>query len=194
MRDIKLLLEGCINKDEAAWSRFVNHFSGLIAWAIRDRLTRWRFSYGHHDIEDIKQQLLAEVWEKNRLAELRCKEKIVPWLAIVAGNFTVNYMRKRYRAHEPSLQSIFDETVNIDAFKDSHNPYSALATNELTAFVQDYIDNLPELQRTVLVLNYFYGKKHREIAATLQLPINTVSTLIKRAKDSLKQKLQDKGF
>jgi len=36
--DIKSLVEGCIRRDENAWSEFIGRFSRLVRWSAQDRL------------------------------------------------------------------------------------------------------------------------------------------------------------
>jgi len=192
--EIKSLVEACVNRDEVAWSKFIKHFSGLVGWSALDRLRRWRIEFSNEDVEDIKQQVFLSIWEKRRLAEIKDKEKVESWLAIVAGNFAFNYARSRNRADFPLLESIFKQNSRIEDISDASDIYSVLENSEIRNLMNNFIDKFPPRQKTVLTLNYFYEKKHKEIAEILKIPINTVSTIIKRAKDSLRGELKAKGF
>jgi RNA polymerase sigma-70 factor (ECF subfamily) len=52
---------------------------------------------------------------------------------------------------------------------------------------------LPAAQREALLLAFFYGLSHQEIAAQLQTPLGTIKARIRRALQVLRQQLQDKG-
>ena len=66
------------------------------------------------------------------------------------------------------------------------------------AYVQRYQDNevlqavtaLPEKYRTAVLLYYYQGMTQDEIAQTLGIPVSTVKTRLKRAKDRLRDSLK----
>ena len=185
---ISSLIERCIDRDEAAWSSFVNHFTGLVKWAISDRLRRWRITFNNEDVDDIKQLIFSELWEKDKLREIRDIKKIEAWLAIVAGNCAISRMRGRRGQNIPYLEDTLEEkTAAVSG-------YSSLEGNEIRKLINNFIDKLPGHARTILILYYFYNKKHREIAGLLKIPTNTVSTTVARAKVSLKSELNSKGY
>jgi len=98
-------------------------------------------------------------------------------------------MRTKNRTTPPLLSSVLREDI-----LDSKDPYDALVDNELAAFINEFIKRLPQRERMILTLNFFYGKKHREITQMLKIPANTVSTIIKRTKDLLRKELNKKGL
>jgi len=186
--ELNSLIKRCIDKEEAAWSAFVKHFTGLVGWAVSDRLRRWRITFNNEDVEDIKQLTFSELWEKDKLREIRDIKKIEAWLAIVAGNCAISCMRGRRGQNVPYLEDTLDEKAA------AVSAYSALEGNEIKGLIDNFINKLPEHVRAILILHYFYNKKHREIAGLLKIPTNTVSTTVARVKISLKGELKSKGF
>ena len=57
--------------------------------------------------------------------------------------------------------------------------------------VEEAIARLPLKYRQVLALRYYSDKSYEEIGEILDKPVNTVGTLIKRAKDKLSAELDD---
>lgn len=55
------------------------------------------------------------------------------------------------------------------------------------------VDALPAAQREVLMLAFFHGLSHQEIATRLQTPLGTIKARIRRALQTLLGQLQDKG-
>jgi RNA polymerase sigma-70 factor (ECF subfamily) len=54
------------------------------------------------------------------------------------------------------------------------------------------VDALPAAQREALVLAFFHGLSHQEIATRLQTPLGTIKARIRRALQTLLDQLQDK--
>ncbi|PIU41131.1 MAG: hypothetical protein COS99_07275 [Candidatus Omnitrophica bacterium CG07_land_8_20_14_0_80_42_15] len=191
--DIKSLIEGCIKKDESSWSEFIYQFKNLVNWAAIDRLKRWGIEFTNDDIDDIRQQVFMGIWEKNRLSEIRNRERIAGWLAMVAGNCAFNYIRSKKRFEIPASEPSLELELKLENVKDKESPYSALENSETRTAIEEFINKLPQSQQAILILNYVYEKKYREISEILKIPINTVSTIIKRSRDSLKKELKEKG-
>jgi RNA polymerase sigma-70 factor (ECF subfamily) len=59
--------------------------------------------------------------------------------------------------------------------------------------VREAVATLPELHREALLLAFFHGLTHQEIAVCLQTPLGTIKARIRRALQSLRQLLLDKG-
>ena len=60
--------------------------------------------------------------------------------------------------------------------------------------VASAIGSLKPKEKMIIKLNLLHGMKHRDIADALKMPVNTVSTMIARAKEDLKGKLRRKGI
>ena len=181
--DIQMLIERCIRREDKAWEEFIERFSGLLFYSARERLRRSGFTFRQQDVEDIVQAVFLEIWEKGRLEKVRERKKITAWLSIVAQTRALNYMRQK---KERLLhQEEFYRIDNIEADKSSDLSESAMF--ELEAAIEGFDGR----EKIVLKLNIIHGKKHREIAKFMNIPINTVSTIIARKKKILKEKLKN---
>ncbi|MEA3328468.1 MAG: sigma-70 family RNA polymerase sigma factor [Candidatus Omnitrophota bacterium] len=183
------LINLCLDKNPLAWSEFIERFSKVIYWAIRDRLRRWGYQFQEGDVENIYQEIFVSLWQKPKLAEIKDKEKLSGWLVMVAGNNAVDYFRKKKRKEPKDITFIFKDL----AFSND-NPLQLLHSRELKQTLESVLGTLPSKEKIVITLSYLYNKKHREIAEILNIPINTVSTLIFRTKERLKDKLEEKGI
>jgi RNA polymerase sigma-70 factor, ECF subfamily len=56
--------------------------------------------------------------------------------------------------------------------------------------VREAVSALPEAQRQALLLAFFHGLSHQEIATQLRTPLGTVKARIRRALQTLRQQLQ----
>lgn len=55
----------------------------------------------------------------------------------------------------------------------------------------DAIDLLPPTYKTVVILQYFQGMKINEIAQVMSIPVGSVKAYLFRAKESLRNQLED---
>lgn len=182
-RDTRRLVERCIEKEEKAWEEFVERFSGLLYFSARERLRRSSFAFGHKDLEDIVQGIFLEMWEKGRLEGVRKREKITAWLSVVAQTRALNYMRQK---KDRLLRQ--EELCKIDEIKVDST--SGIDEDKVVK-LEEAIEGFSAREKIILKLNMIHGRKHREIARFMDIPINTVSTIIARKKRMLKEKMKN---
>jgi RNA polymerase sigma-70 factor (ECF subfamily) len=72
------------------------------------------------------------------------------------------------------------------------NPETAVASNLRRQRVRRAITELPPEQQEVLLLAYYQGCSHSQIAEATGLPLGTVKTRIKLAMQKLRHALPDK--
>jgi RNA polymerase sigma-70 factor (ECF subfamily) len=69
------------------------------------------------------------------------------------------------------------------------NPADHALRHEISVFVEE----LPENQREAVILHYYQGLSHSEVAAALEVPAGTVATRIHHALDALRGRLATTG-
>ncbi len=202
----RALVNLCIEKDASAWSSFVNRFSNLIYWAIKDRLRRYNFQFVEQDVEDIYQELFVSLWEKNGLTEIKDRAKVSSWLVMVAGNEAIDHFRKKKNEGPRISASIFqrvssdvgeaaEELMLTGTLSSSEDdPSRIVYLKELDRILEATIETLSPRERQAITLSFLYGKKHREIAQLLKISINTASTIIRRVRTKLRKELKKKGI
>ncbi|MBI4974683.1 MAG: sigma-70 family RNA polymerase sigma factor [Candidatus Omnitrophica bacterium] len=189
------LVEGCINKDLRAWATFIKKYSNLISISIENRLKKYGFSLPHQDIEDIRQNVLASIWKDSKLEGVKNRNDISYWLAIVAGNEAMMYLKIKRGQETQKKISLYDRVDEKELAEfipsDRSSPLDELARKELSKKVKEAIESLPAKEKLIIKLNVIYDKKYNDIANILDLPKGTVSSYIKRAKERLKKVLKD---
>lgn len=198
------LIESCIKKNKRAWDIFVERYSKLVLWVIRDRLTRFRYNFDDDDVEDIHQEVFISLWSSNKLAQIKDRRKVAGWIAMVAANAAIDYFRRMKRQMPPNAISIFEEAISnaegegktLEELLPAKigNPNREFHLNELRTILDATLESLAPKEKMVIKLNLLHGMKHHEIAEALKLPINTISTIIARTKGELKEKLKRKGI
>jgi RNA polymerase sigma-70 factor (ECF subfamily) len=183
LRDIHSLIEKCIRREDKAWEEFIERFSGLLYYSARENLRKNGFIFSQQDIEDIVQSTFLDIWQKNSLEGIRQRRKIAAWLSITAQRKAINYMRQK--KERLLLKEEFYRIDNIKIESDGE-------LNEgMVAELEKLIEGFDDRERIILKLNMLHGKTHREIAGFMDIPINTVSTIIARKKKILKEKMRN---
>ena len=182
------LLRRCINGEKPAWDKFVEHFSQLIYWAIRKKLNRSGWAYTQQDIEDIFQNVFILLYEKGKLRQVKNKENISTWLVIVAANCTTNYFRnksQKFIQKEPTLE---------EASFEHYEMAEPLEQERQDEILETAIKALSARERIILQLHYLHNRTHQEIGEILKMPMNTVSSILKRNREKIKEKLEKQGW
>ena len=183
--DIQRLIERCIEREEKAWEEFVERFSGLLFYSARERLKRNGIAFSQQDLEDVVQTVFVEIWQGNKLKDVRDRKKIKAWLSIVAQTRALNHV---YKKKERLLRE--NELYKIDNIKVEPGPGSGKDEEILARKLEEEIEDFEAREKIILKLSVIYGKKHREIACLMQIPVNTVSTIIARKKKVLRGRLK----
>ncbi len=185
MNEIELIRR-CLQKEKKAWDVFVRKYSKLIYWAIRKRLNASGFKFSQDDIDGIFQEVFLSILEGDKLGQLKDPKIIPGWLAIIASNKTVDFMRRTIREDRRLV-------VDMPVLKDD-NFKQELHQRDLIDLIGSSINSLSAKAKIVISFNLLQGRTHKEIASIMNMPVNTVSTLIARAKEKLKQDLERKGI
>lgn len=185
--DDSSLVARCIRRDRLSWNKLVEHYSGLVFWAIKDTLTNGGYPYKQQDIEDIFQDVFVLLWEKGKLKQVKNRQNISLWLTMVAANCAHNYFRNKRK--ELSNNAILQETATVEG-----EANSGLNQERLSQAMEKVLGLLSAREIIILKLNYFYKKTHQEIGQILRMPTNTISSIAKRTKEQLRRSLAEEGL
>ncbi|MBN1871767.1 MAG: sigma-70 family RNA polymerase sigma factor [Candidatus Omnitrophica bacterium] len=181
--DNRHLVSRCLNGDADAWSEFVDRFSGLVYWSIKRKLARNGFSYLMPDADEIYQGVFSSIWANRRLEGVKDRDDIEPWLVIIASNATIDYIRKR--GHYTEFQARYRQEKSL--------PQKVVVEDvDTMRLVDEAISSLNITERAYLELHFNSGMRHREIAQIYRISVNSVSTVIARAKHKIKKYVASK--
>lgn len=131
-----------------------------------------------HLAEDAFQETFLKAW-KNRDA-FRGESSVKTWLTRIAVNTCKDVLRSgwfRMRRKSQPAELLFDLATDEDI-------------QEETA-VRDALLRLPGIYREVILLHYDQGMKIREMAKSLNLSPNSVSTRLRRARTLIEKELKE---
>ena len=100
------------------------------------------------------------------------------WITKILINVSINYIQKE------------SKIVYLENGVPEKPQHSSLHIEDKLD-LYDAIDCLREDYKTVIVLKYFNDLSINEISSIMELPINTVKSHLKRAKDELRQILKE---
>jgi len=107
------------------------------------------------------------------------------WLYTIARNTVLSELRKQKAANVSLDEAGFEPVAAMDAA-----PEQQLLRNERMALVREAINNLPEKQRSALILREYEQLDYQEIAAILGQTVSSVKSLLFRARASVKSQLE----
>lgn len=136
----------------------------------------------HKQSEDVVQDAFIKLWEK--YASFDQFYKVKAFLYITVRNSAFNLMQHARVADKYGML-MFGESDHLDADLES-----AIIDSETNRLLYQAIETLPHQTKRVIILS-LEEKSIREIAEELQISVETVKTLKKRAYKNLREKLAD---
>ncbi len=107
------------------------------------------------------------------------------WLYTIARNTVLSELRKQRSAHLSLDESLFEPVASQDAA-----PEQQMLRKERMEMVREAINNLPEKQRSALILREYDQMDYQEIADILGQTVSSVKSLLFRARASVKTQLE----
>ena len=107
------------------------------------------------------------------------------WLYTIARNTVLSELRKGKSTNVSLDEAGFEPLASAEAA-----PEQQLLRNERMEMVRDAINNLPEKQRSALILREYDQLDYQEIASILGQTVSSVKSLLFRARASVKSQLE----
>ena len=165
---------------------------GQVVLEHRPRIYRYLLSMAKDPVvaEDLTQETFLRTLR--RIGSLRDRSALVPWLYRLATNVFVDWVRtegRRRLAYADGqdrdgadlIGLIPDPTAHVDR---------RVEQSEMSECVQDFVDDLPDDFRSVILLHDAHGLSNPEIAEMLGLTLATTKIRIHRGRLRLRQALE----
>lgn len=131
--------------------------------------------------EDCMQETYLKVWNNAHRFQPE-KGQAMTWLSRIARNTAYDYIRAqqvRLPAYTGDTDAHQDWTVDdIDPEK------NITLLSELKEFTQK-LSNLSPIQQECVLLSYYFGHTHSELAEKFNTPLGTIKSWIRRGKEQL---------
>jgi RNA polymerase sigma-70 factor (ECF subfamily) len=160
--------------DRDAFRRLVAHHQGpLFAFARRMLQDAPR-------AEDVVQETLLRLW--SRAGSFRSDQaRLTTWLHNIARNLCIDTLRREGRFDAD------DAAADVDA---AHGPARAEEQRRRGDDVRRALADLPERQRSALLLCHYQGLSNRDAAQVLDVSVDALESLLARARRTLKKTLE----
>ena len=186
------LLQRCLDGDSSAWEEFLGRYRPLLERTVRYTFLRCVYRIPHADVENVVQDLLARLYEKDcrRLRTYQGRCPFPAWLKSLAVRITLNTIR------DEKLRGRFGggelEDLGLQAAPDAAEERAPEEREEIRR-LDALLDSLGPLQKTVLKMFYYDGLSYRQISASLKIPVQTLGSMITRARARLKELMGPRG-
>lgn len=143
------------------------------------------FTRNRESADDLAQEVFLKAYLA--LPRFHGKSEFGTWLYRISINHIKDYLRKKGRAKEVSL-----EDVREIAFSDKEQTDKAEQEREAETrrhLVREFVQGLPEKYRVILTLRDIQGLAYEEISQVLHLSPGTVDSRLHRARRMLRKKL-----
>jgi RNA polymerase sigma-70 factor (ECF subfamily) len=141
------------------------------------------------DALDLCQEIFLKVFQA--LDRFNPAFKFSTWLFRIAGNASIDHLRKR-RPRTVPLEMPDPEgtgTYSPEQKSSDLDPYGELRNVERGKAIQRAIQELPPDFRELIALRHFAGLSYEEIAGVKNMPLGTVKNKLFRARAVLKERL-----
>lgn len=181
--DELVLIQRIIDRDQQALAALYAHYSrhvfNLALYILQNR----------GSAEEVTQDVFLLVWRAPARWNPE-KGRFGSWLLSVTRNIAIDHLRKEQRrphASAVSLETLADTTL-ADATRAHALNHSSVSSSaeENAQLLRLLLRQIPREQVQVLLLAYYRGMTHEQIAAQLQIPAGTVKSRLRLGLEKLR--------
>jgi RNA polymerase sigma-70 factor (ECF subfamily) len=172
----KSLVEQALQKREEAYSAIVSRY--------QERVTKYILLLvsNNDDAKDISQETFEKAF--GMLHSYDPQYAFSTWLFTIAKNCCIDFLRKQ-RLNVRSIETMTNSDDPGGRSSSVPSPEENFIFEQEIDKLKRHIEKLPELYREVAELRFLHEYAYEEIAKELNLPLGTIKTRIRRAKEHL---------
>ena len=144
------------------------------------------------EAEDLAQNVFLQIYKSR--SRYRRTAKFSTWLFTIARNLCLNELRRRSRHPAESIEETHaeneDQPQRQYEDKSQMAPPEKLLHGELAQKIEEALAELPENQRSAILLCRQNELSYEEIAEVLDCSLSATKSLIHRGRETLKEKLK----
>ncbi len=185
--DVQLMLR-VQQGDDSAFEELVRSYQGRLISVLQHLVG------DQETAEDLAQEVFLRVYRARKTYEPTAK--FCTWLFRIANNLASNMRRSRGRRKEVPLTARDSGPLGprpeerLIAEKSAFLPTRQLDKSEARAMVQGALESLNERQRMAVLLHKFEEMSYADIGAAMDLSPAAVKSLLSRARENLRSKLE----
>jgi RNA polymerase sigma-70 factor (ECF subfamily) len=150
------------------------------------------YSLAYHSLgsreeaEDVTQEVLIRLWE--HLHELTDRH-VLPWVIRVTRNACLDLHRKR-QTRQALLDQHQNENPGMSHSESSFVPGLSLDQDDFRRQVRAALGTIEEPYRTIVILREIEDLTYQQIAAAMEMPLNSVKVNLHRGRRMLREKFR----
>ncbi len=148
----------------------------------------YRLVGGREEAEDLLQDVFIKAFKN--LNSYDSNRKFSSWIYRIAHNEAVNYIKRKSLKKFISWEDVTSTKDKLAGNSTEESVDNIWMKKEAIREVNEAIDKLPIKYKQVLLLRYYSEKSYEEIGEILRKPVNTVGTLINRAKKKMAEEME----
>ena len=172
--------------DRAAFAELVDKYKQPVMNFIFRRLR------DETEAEDVAQNVFLQVYKSR--GRYKQTAKFSTWIFTIAHNLSLNELRRRSRHPAESLEETHTENEEQPPRQIEDKSQVAAPDNvlhgELAQKIEEALDELPENQRSAVLLCRQEDLSYEQIAKILRCSLSATKSLIHRGRETLKEKLK----
>lgn len=175
--ELAALMDSVAGGDRKAFGRLYAATSPMLFALVK------RIVHSEHQAEEVLQDVFVRVWKKAGRYDKK-RARVTTWLATIARNRALDVVRSRRG----------DEITGVDfsVFEAHETPGPAAAAQSVSAAreLSICLHELEADQRQAILMAYFDGLTHSELARATAKPLGTIKTWIRRGLSRLRDCLE----
>lgn len=166
-------------------ARRLDRFESLVAAYSREiRLFLHKLCGNHHDAEELAQDVFVKAYRKiDTLRDVAAGRR---WLYTIAVNHFNDWLKPKKRSAARCIGDIADYEI---VGENTERPTSRAMAREFSTWLDESILQLPDRQRTVLLLFSAKGFNYTDIAESLGITTDAVKMSLFHAREKLRDKV-----
>lgn len=165
VREVK---EGSISAFEQLVGRYQGKLLSFVTYLIGDP----------EAAQDVVQESFISLYKT--IDHVDTSKKFSSYLYSIARNKGISHLRSRVR-HAPLMEA--------ESLVDLHSPESLVTEKEIQLHIEQALNAIDVKYRKVITLYYFEDLSYEEMSKQMRVPVNTIRTHLRRAKDALRKVL-----
>ena len=177
------LLRRCQQGEERALAELVEEHKAFVAGIAFRMLSR------SDRVEDVVQEVFLQVFRG--IKSFRGQAALSTWIYRIACRICYRELegQRRREVETPYDDDLTSAEVINDPLDSTH-----AEGFEYQQVIKKWLGELPDQYRLALTLYYMQGRKYREVADIMEIPIGTVKTYLHRGRQYLRRKFVDEGY
>lgn len=159
--------------DKKAFEIIYQHYADKVFYVAKS------FHINSEDAKEIVQDVFLKVWEKR--ADIKEGQSFKAYLITIAKNMLLNKLKKK--THEATFKHYLKKFSNN--FEDTTENY--IIYSDLESYANNFIENMPNNRKQILLLKREKGLTNKEIAMQLNISKRTVDNNLYKANKALKE-------